>query len=116
VYYVRAMASDGSAGSDWTEPAIKFFMNTANDAPATPVIANPSNGAGVSVDTPTLAVHNATDLDRTRSPMSSRSTAMRHSRTSWTRPAHRRDRRDHLLDGHDDPHREPEVLLARPGF
>jgi large repetitive protein len=63
-YYVRAMASDGSAGSGWTEPAIKFFVNTANDAPTTPVIANPSNGAGVSTYTPTLTVHDATDLDR----------------------------------------------------
>jgi hypothetical protein len=63
-YFVRAMAGDGSAGSAWTEPAVKFFVNTANDAPTTPVIANPSNGAGVSVFTPTLTVHNATDIDR----------------------------------------------------
>jgi hypothetical protein len=63
-YYVRAMAGDGSAGSGWTEPAVAFFVNTANDAPPTPVIANPSNGAGVSVFTPTLTVRNATDLDR----------------------------------------------------
>jgi len=38
-YYVRAMAGDGSAGSGWTEPAVAFFVNTANDAAATPVIA-----------------------------------------------------------------------------
>jgi subtilase family serine protease len=63
-YYLRAMAGDNSAGSGWTEPAITFFVNTANDAPTTPVIANPSNGAGVSTFTPTLTVHDATDLDR----------------------------------------------------
>jgi hypothetical protein len=63
VYYVRAMASDGSADSGWTEPAV-FFVNMANDRPTKPVIVNPSIGEGVSVDTPTLTVHNATDLDR----------------------------------------------------
>ncbi|MHB8843400.1 MAG: CARDB domain-containing protein [Nitrospirota bacterium] len=62
-YYVRAMASDGNAGSAWTQ-AISIFVNTANDAPTTPVIANPSIGAGVNVFTPTFSVHNATDLDR----------------------------------------------------
>ncbi|MHB8844499.1 MAG: carboxypeptidase regulatory-like domain-containing protein, partial [Nitrospirota bacterium] len=63
-YYARAMASDGSAGSGWTDPALKIFVNTANDAPTTPVIANPSIGAGVKVTTPTLTVQNATDVDR----------------------------------------------------
>ena len=63
LYYVRARASDGSADSSWTQ-VISFFVNTANDAPTTPAIANPSNGAGVNVFNPLLSVHNATDLDR----------------------------------------------------
>ena len=63
-YYIRAMASDGSAGSGWTDPPVEFFVNTANDAPATPVIANPSIGAGVTVNMPALTIHNATDIDR----------------------------------------------------
>jgi subtilase family serine protease len=62
-HYIRAKSSDGSAESDWTQ-ANSIFVNTANDAPTTPTNANPSNGAGVNVFTPTLSVHNATDLDR----------------------------------------------------
>lgn len=63
LYYLRAKAGDGSADSPWSEVA-GFFANTANDSPTTPVLANPSNGAGVSLFTPTLSVHNATDLDK----------------------------------------------------
>jgi hypothetical protein len=62
-YYVRAKASDGLSESPWSE-VIGFFANTANDAPTTPVLANPSDGAGVNVFTPTLSVHNSTDIDR----------------------------------------------------
>ena len=62
-YYARAMASDGSAGSGWPESPVKFFVNIANDAPTTPTIANPSNGAGVKEFNPLLSVHNATDAD-----------------------------------------------------
>jgi len=62
-YYVRAKASDGSAESDWSGVP-SFFVNTMNDAPEKPVPANPSDGAGVNVYTPTLSVQNATDLDR----------------------------------------------------
>lgn len=62
-YYVRAKASDGSAESTWS-PAIGFFVNTVNDLPTTPAIANPSNGAGVTTFTPTLVVRNSTDPDR----------------------------------------------------
>jgi hypothetical protein len=65
LYYVRAMASDdSSAESGWTVPAVSFFVNTANDKPTKPVVANPSIGAEVNVLTPTLTIHNATDLDR----------------------------------------------------
>lgn len=61
-YFVRVKASDGTAESAWS-PVTEFFANTANDPPTTPTLANPSNGAGVNVFTPTLSVHNATDLD-----------------------------------------------------
>lgn len=62
LYYVRAKASDGAAESDWSGVP-SFFVNTVNDAPEKPVPANPSDGAGVNVFTPTLSVQNATDLD-----------------------------------------------------
>ncbi len=61
-YYIRAKASDGLAESPWSE-VINFFVNTANDAPATPVLANPSDGGAVNVFTPTLSVHNSSDID-----------------------------------------------------
>jgi Tol biopolymer transport system component/flagellar hook assembly protein FlgD/fibronectin type 3 domain-containing protein len=63
LYFVRAKASDGAAESDWSGVP-GFFVNTANDAPEKPVPANPSDGAGVNVFTPTLSVQNATDIDR----------------------------------------------------
>ena len=62
-YSIRVKASDGSAESHWST-VTSFFVNTANDAPTTPVLANPSNGAGVTSLTPTLSVHNASDLDQ----------------------------------------------------
>jgi subtilase family serine protease/prenyltransferase beta subunit len=62
-YYSRAKASDGLAESPWSE-VIGFFANTTNEAPTTPVLANPSDGAGVNVFTPTLSVHNSEDIDR----------------------------------------------------
>jgi streptogramin lyase len=61
-YFVRAKANDGLAESPWST-VISFFVNTVNDPPTAPTLANPSNGAGVSVFTPTLSVQNATDLD-----------------------------------------------------
>jgi hypothetical protein len=63
LYYVRAKASDGQTDSGWSEISA-FFVNTVNDAPTAPVLANPSNGAGVSTFTPVLSVHNSTDPDR----------------------------------------------------
>ena len=62
-YFVHAKASDGVAESYWSN-VNEFFVNTLNDAPSIPVPANPSNGAGVDVFTPTLSVQNATDIDR----------------------------------------------------
>ncbi len=63
LYYVRAKANDGLADSAWSN-VTSFFVNTVNDAPTVPILANPSNGAGVNVFTPVLSVHNSTDLDR----------------------------------------------------
>ncbi len=61
-YHVRAKASDGLAESPWSE-VTGFFVNTANDAPTMPVLANPSNGGAVNVLNPQLSVHNSSDLD-----------------------------------------------------
>jgi subtilase family serine protease/prenyltransferase beta subunit len=61
-HYVRTLADDSLAQSPWSG-TIRFFANTANDAPAAPVLANPSDGAGVSVYNPTLSVHNSEDID-----------------------------------------------------
>ena len=61
-YYLHAKASDGTAESAWST-VTTFFANTVNDAPTSPVLANPSNGAGVKVFAPELSVYNATDLD-----------------------------------------------------
>jgi hypothetical protein len=62
-YYVRVKANDGLADSSWSA-VTEFFANTVNEPPTVPTLANPSNGAGVTTFTPTLSVHNATDLDR----------------------------------------------------
>ncbi len=61
-YYVRAKATDGLAESPWSE-VVRFFVNTTNDAPTTPVLSNPSDGAGVNAFSPTLSVHNSEDID-----------------------------------------------------
>lgn len=61
-YYVRAKSSDGSTDSPWS-PVTTFFANTANDPPTVPILANPSNGAGVNIFSPTLSVYDATDPD-----------------------------------------------------
>ncbi|MCK5506305.1 MAG: VCBS repeat-containing protein, partial [Thermodesulfovibrionia bacterium] len=61
-YYVRAKAGDGLVESPWSE-VTGFFANTVNDAPSTPVLSNPSDGGGVKVFTPTLSVHNSSDID-----------------------------------------------------
>ncbi|MBJ6752397.1 carboxypeptidase regulatory-like domain-containing protein [Geomonas anaerohicana] len=64
-YFVRVKASDGAAESAWSAVS-QFAVNTVNDAPTTPVLANPSDGSGVAVFSPALSVHNATDLDGDR--------------------------------------------------
>ncbi len=62
-YYVRVKASDGQADSAWSD-RVGFFANAVNEPPTTPTLANPSNGAGVTVFTPNLSVHDSTDPDR----------------------------------------------------
>lgn len=62
-YYLRVKASDGSADGPWSAVA-GFFANTMNEPPTIPVLANPSDGAGVNLFKPVLSVHNSTDLDR----------------------------------------------------
>jgi hypothetical protein len=42
---------------------VSFFVNTVNDAPTVPILANPSDGGAVNVFTPILTVHNSADLD-----------------------------------------------------
>ncbi len=61
-YYVRVKSSNGSADSPWSS-VITFVVNTVNDPPTVPILANPSNGAGVNVFSPNLSVYDATDLD-----------------------------------------------------
>ncbi len=61
-YYVRTKASDGQAESPWSA-VTGFFVNTVNDQPTVPVLANPSDGSGVNVFLPELSVINSTDLD-----------------------------------------------------
>jgi len=61
-YYLRVKAGDGTADSPWSESS-RFFVNTANDPPTTPILANPSSGGAVNVPAPALSVHNASDLD-----------------------------------------------------
>jgi hypothetical protein len=61
-YYVRVNASDSLVESPWST-VVSFFVNTANDAPTVPVLANPSDGGAVNVFNPVLSVHNSSDLD-----------------------------------------------------
>ena len=62
-YYIRAKASDGLAESQWSD-IVSFFVNTTNDVPTTPVLANPSDRSGVNTFTPALSIHNSSDIDR----------------------------------------------------
>lgn len=65
-YFIRAKATDGFAESppQGGSEVIGFFVNTTNEEPTTPVLANPSDGSGVNTFNPTLSVHNSTDIDR----------------------------------------------------
>jgi len=58
-YYWRVRANDGLAMSGWTTAS--FFVNTVNEPPTAPTLANPPDGSQVASLTPTLSVNNATD-------------------------------------------------------
>jgi RHS repeat-associated protein len=60
-YYWRARSDDGLAVSGWSTAS--FFVNTVNDPPMVPTLANPPNGSQVASLTPTLSVNNSTDPD-----------------------------------------------------
>ncbi|MEN8263006.1 MAG: CARDB domain-containing protein [Nitrospirota bacterium] len=62
IYYLRVNANDSLINSPWST-VVSLFVNTAHDAPNTPVLANPSDGGAVNVLNPSLSVHNSTDLD-----------------------------------------------------
>lgn len=62
MYYWRAKANDGAADSPWMAAA-SFFINTANEAPAAPVIGSPAGGLKVNSGTPALEIYAATDAD-----------------------------------------------------
>ncbi len=61
-YHWRALATDEHGASTATGPAA-FFVNTANDAPATPTAAEPADGAEMSSLGLDLIVANAADVD-----------------------------------------------------
>ena len=60
-YYWRARATVAGMNSQWVNGA--FFVNTANDPPQAPTIANPVNGAIVDTRQPQLEVVNGSDVD-----------------------------------------------------
>jgi hypothetical protein len=62
VYYWRVQAFDGAAYGPWAGGS--FFVNTQNDAPTSPTVANPGDGAEVRSLRPTLSVNAAVDPDR----------------------------------------------------
>ncbi len=65
IYYwrVRTETVDATAVvSEWVNS--RFFINTVNDAPSVPQISRPVADAVVDLLQPTLAVNNATDVDR----------------------------------------------------
>lgn len=61
VVFWRVRSSDGELFSSWI--AGQFFVNTVNDAPTSPTLANPANGSTVEVVQPTLSVNSANDID-----------------------------------------------------
>ncbi|MCD9026840.1 hypothetical protein LDO26_01235 [Luteimonas sp. BDR2-5] len=60
-YYWRARASDGFSNSDWA--VSDFILDSQNEPPTVPTIANPGDRAWVSTRTPTFTVHQSTDPD-----------------------------------------------------
>lgn len=60
-YYWRAMATDTAAPSQWVTS--RFFVNTANDSPAVPILKNPGREAWVGDLTPELSLSDGLDPD-----------------------------------------------------
>nr|WP_320192685.1 putative Ig domain-containing protein [uncultured Desulfobacter sp.] len=60
-YYWRARSRDSESVSQWVYG--RFFVNTYNDVPATPVIKNPGDLAWVNTLTPALTVHQVEEPD-----------------------------------------------------
>jgi len=58
-YFWRAKASDGSGESDWVVG--DFILDSTNEPPSVPTIANPGDRAWVSTQTPTFTVNPSTD-------------------------------------------------------
>jgi hypothetical protein len=58
-YYWRAHASDGNTAT--VSAVVRFFVDTANEAPGAPVPLDPVDGRTVGTTTPTLSVRNASD-------------------------------------------------------
>ena len=62
MYYWRVRVEDSNqASSNWAQS--KFFVNTVNDTPTVPTIANPGDQSWVEDITPRLEVNTSTDLD-----------------------------------------------------
>ena len=62
MYYWRVRVEDSKlASSNWAQS--KFFVNTVNDAPSIPTMANPGNRSWVEDITPRLEVNTSADLD-----------------------------------------------------
>ena len=59
-YFLRVLCSDGADFSDWAES--EFSVHTGNQAPATPMLSGPDDGA-LFLDGDALEVANATDPD-----------------------------------------------------
>ncbi len=60
-YYWRVKANDGEIDSDWVQG--QFFVNTVNEAPAAPTLANPGNDAVILTLQPLLQVNPVSDPD-----------------------------------------------------
>ena len=58
-YFWRVKAGDGRAESEWASS--EFLMDALNEAPSTPIVANPGDRAWVATLLPTLETHPATD-------------------------------------------------------
>ena len=61
-WYWRVKANDGAADGPWM-PTGAFFVNAANNAPATPMVQNPSDNSRIASRAPTLELNAAMDVD-----------------------------------------------------